>query len=70
MVRTHVIPKTAANSAALARAHVPGSSFYLLRPDGHIGLAGAGLDVAAATDYLGSNGMHVIREAQSGRVAA
>jgi len=27
-------------------------SFYLLRPDGHVGLAGATLDVDAVTRYL------------------
>jgi hypothetical protein len=30
----------------------PSPSFYLLRPDGHVGLAGATLDVDAVTRYL------------------
>jgi len=31
---------------------LPSPSFYLLRPDGHVGLAGATLDVDAVTRYL------------------
>jgi 2-polyprenyl-6-methoxyphenol hydroxylase-like FAD-dependent oxidoreductase/uncharacterized protein YndB with AHSA1/START domain len=59
MVRTHVIPATDANAAELARAGVAIPSFYLLRPDGHVGLAGARLDLAAVSDYLASNGLRL-----------
>jgi hypothetical protein len=45
-VRIHLI-SAAANRAALAAAHIPTPSFYLLRPDGHVALAGAKLDAAA-----------------------
>ena len=37
---------------ALATDRLPSPSFYLLRPDGHVGLAGATLDVDAVTRYL------------------
>jgi 2-polyprenyl-6-methoxyphenol hydroxylase-like FAD-dependent oxidoreductase len=37
---------------ALAAERLPSPSFYLLRPDGHVGLAGATLDVDAVTRYL------------------
>jgi hypothetical protein len=37
---------------ALVSERLPSPSFYLLRPDGHVGLAGATLDVDAVTRYL------------------
>ena len=40
LLRTHVIPSNPANDAELARAQVPKPSFYLIRPDGYIGLCG------------------------------
>ena len=36
----------------LATDRLPAPSFYLLRPDGHVGLVGATLDVDAVTRYL------------------
>ncbi len=48
----HEVPSDRANDRELARVRIPRPSFYLLRPDGHIGLAGAGLDVAAARRYV------------------
>jgi len=48
----HVVPSDPANDRELARARIPRPSFYLLRPDGHIGLAGAQLDAAAASRYI------------------
>ncbi len=52
LLRIHTVPGDSANDRELARAHIPQTSFYLLRPDGHVGLAGIDLDVAAATRYL------------------
>src|SRR5436853_4562899 len=52
MVCIHEVPSDPANDRELARAHVPRPSFYLLRPDGHVGLAGTRWDGAAATRYL------------------
>ena len=45
-------PDDPANDRELTRAHIPRPSFYLLRPDGHIGLAGARLEVATVTRYV------------------
>jgi 2-polyprenyl-6-methoxyphenol hydroxylase-like FAD-dependent oxidoreductase len=52
LVGTHLIPATAENAARLAQAQLPQLGFFLCRPDGHIGLAGAQLDVTACTRYL------------------
>ncbi|WP_148415791.1 FAD-dependent monooxygenase [Noviherbaspirillum massiliense] len=46
------IPDTPENKQALAHAQIPRPSFYLLRPDGHVGLAGTQLDMPALKDYL------------------
>jgi hypothetical protein len=34
---------------------VPRSAFYLLRPDGHVGLCGQTLDAAALRHYFATN---------------
>ncbi|HTT40954.1 MAG TPA: FAD-dependent monooxygenase [Burkholderiales bacterium] len=52
LLRTHVIPGDSGNEQELARARISTPSFYLLRPDGHIGLAGSRLDAAAVRRYL------------------
>jgi len=51
LVHTHVVPGDPVNDRDLARAQIPRPSFYLLRPDGHVGLAGIRLEAAAATRY-------------------
>jgi 2-polyprenyl-6-methoxyphenol hydroxylase-like FAD-dependent oxidoreductase len=62
LLRIHEVPSDPANDREFARARIPRPSFYLLRPDGHVGLAGTHLDAAAATRYvaerlhLGGNG--------------
>jgi hypothetical protein len=52
LVLTHLVPADPVNDQELTRAHIPKPSFYLLRPDGHIGLAGIYLEAAALTHYL------------------
>jgi 2-polyprenyl-6-methoxyphenol hydroxylase-like FAD-dependent oxidoreductase len=52
LLRTLVIPDDAANGAELRRANISGPSFYLLRPDGHVGLCGGSFDAAAVAKYL------------------
>ncbi len=52
LLRTLEIPSVPANDRELARARVPRPAYYLLRPDGHIGLCGARLQAAAVTRYL------------------
>ncbi len=48
----HQVPEDAVNDRELNRAKIPKPSFYLLRPDGHVGLAGTRLDSTALTQYL------------------
>lgn len=52
LLLTHQIQDDPANDQELTRAHIPKPSFYLLRPDCHIGLAGARLDAASLDRYL------------------
>jgi hypothetical protein len=52
LLHRHVIPADPVNEKELARVQISGPSFYLLRPDGHIGLAGTRLEEAAVTRYL------------------
>ena len=52
LMQTHVIPPDPVNEKELARVRLSGPLFYLLRPDGHVGLAGTRLDGAAVTRYL------------------
>ncbi len=52
LLRTHVVPSSLANDRELARVNIPRRAFYLLRPDGHVGLAGPRLELAAVTRYV------------------
>jgi 2-polyprenyl-6-methoxyphenol hydroxylase-like FAD-dependent oxidoreductase len=52
LLRTYEVLSDPANDRELARAHIPELAFYLLRPDGHIGLAGSRLESGAVKRYL------------------
>jgi hypothetical protein len=52
LLRIHAIVADPVNEAALSRAKIPQTSFYLLRPDGHVGLCGARLEIADVKRYL------------------
>ncbi|MCG6876393.1 MAG: FAD-dependent monooxygenase [Betaproteobacteria bacterium] len=51
LLRIHAIPADPVNDAELARAKIPSPSFYLLRPDGHVGLCGIRLETDTVTRY-------------------
>jgi len=55
LLRVHLIPADPINDAELARAQIPKPSFYLLRPDGHVGLCGTRIDAAAVKQYVSAN---------------
>jgi hypothetical protein len=52
MLRVHEVPADPLNDTELERAHIPSRSFYLLRPDGHVGLCGTRLEAGAVASYL------------------
>jgi hypothetical protein len=52
LMQTHNVPADPDNDAELARVQIPQPSFYLLRPDGHVGLCGLRLEPAAVKRYL------------------
>jgi hypothetical protein len=52
LVSVHRIPDDAHNVQELDGARIPKQAFYLLRPDGHVGLAGTRLEPGAVARYL------------------
>jgi 2-polyprenyl-6-methoxyphenol hydroxylase-like FAD-dependent oxidoreductase len=52
LILTLSIPDDPVNDRELIRMRIPKPSFYLLRPDGHVGLAGTRLEADALTRYL------------------
>ena len=46
------VPDDPGNDLELVRLHIPRPSFFLLRPDGHVGLAGREFEVGAVSEYL------------------
>ena len=59
LVRVHEIPADAGNAKVLARARIATPAFYLLRPDGHIGLAGVRLEAGVIARYFDEHGLRV-----------
>jgi 2-polyprenyl-6-methoxyphenol hydroxylase-like FAD-dependent oxidoreductase len=55
MISVHTIPTDPANDKALARANIPAPSYYLVRPDGYVGLCGGQLDPDALARYIADN---------------
>jgi len=51
-LRVLVIPGDPTNDRELERARIPRTAIYLLRPDGHVGLAGIHLEGAAVARYV------------------
>jgi 2-polyprenyl-6-methoxyphenol hydroxylase-like FAD-dependent oxidoreductase len=51
-LQIHGIPGDPANAAELARAGIPKTAFYLVRPDGHVGLCGLHFELGAIDKYF------------------
>ena len=52
LLRVHAIALDEGNTRALEAVSISGPAFYLLRPDGHIGLAGTELEHAALARWF------------------
>jgi 2-polyprenyl-6-methoxyphenol hydroxylase-like FAD-dependent oxidoreductase len=52
LLRVHEIPDDAENAHALAAVSIQGPAFYVLRPDGHIGLMGTHVEPRALGDWF------------------
>jgi hypothetical protein len=55
LVRVHAIAKDATNDDELSRARIPQPSFYLVRPDGYIGLCGTRVETGDLRAYFAQN---------------
>ena len=54
LLEVHSIPNDPENESELARAGITGPAYYVLRPDGHIGLAGTRFDESAVRNWFAS----------------
>jgi 2-polyprenyl-6-methoxyphenol hydroxylase-like FAD-dependent oxidoreductase len=52
LLRVHPVVDDASNNAEFARVRIPKPSFYLIRPDGHVGLCGTRVETAALGRYV------------------
>jgi 2-polyprenyl-6-methoxyphenol hydroxylase-like FAD-dependent oxidoreductase len=52
LLRVHAVADDPSNREELDRAKIAGAAFYLLRPDGHVGLAGARLEAGAVERWF------------------
>lgn len=62
LVQIHAVPADADNERELARARIAGPAYYLLRPDGYVGLAGTELDTGAVSGYLAGRHLRAVRD--------
>jgi 2-polyprenyl-6-methoxyphenol hydroxylase-like FAD-dependent oxidoreductase len=64
-VRVLAIADNRGNRSALAGLGIDGPAFYLVRPDGHVGLAGTRFDEAAVIGYFTEHHVHVGERGES-----
>jgi len=65
MLQVHAIAADAGNDSALAAASITGPAYYLVRPDGHIGLAGTRFEEADLQQWLATSSLRL----EGGRLA-
>jgi len=63
ILHTHVIPDNDHNARILSAVNIKGPAFYLLRPDGYIGLVGTRIQPALVVEYFTGIGI-AIRKGQ------
>ena len=59
LLRTHVVPFEGENIRVLGRVSITTPAYYVLRPDGHIGLAGRNADEAEIRRWFASCRVHL-----------
>ena len=69
VMQTLTIPENSENRVELGRVKVPEMAFYLLRPDGYVGLAGVRVDIAEVNRYV-SERLHLTGGANQPRPTA
>jgi hypothetical protein len=70
LLAVHRIPLTAHNTGQLSKAGIPQPSFYLLRPDGHVGFCGVKLEPARVREYLLRHARLRIRHKSNGAMVS
>jgi 2-polyprenyl-6-methoxyphenol hydroxylase-like FAD-dependent oxidoreductase len=55
LLRIHMVPSDPVNDKELARVQIPRPSFYLIRPDGYVGLCGTRLEAGGVRRYFSEN---------------
>ncbi len=59
LLQSHVVRLEGENVRALAAVSITGPSYYLLRPDGHVGLAGTNADAGALRRWFSDCHVHL-----------
>ena len=62
LLQVHVVPFEGENAAALRTVSITGPAFYVLRPDGHVGMAGGRIDRAALARWFSDIHVPVARQ--------